>query len=221
MEKLRYVTENGTCHKTNTIRFLTTMMMLHLFYRSYISYVRDKFQPVMSDDAALLLERHYEKARSAQSATIPVTVRFLESLIRLSQAHARLMFRDEVILDDAVAVIRVMECTAFAYGGFDGDVSDAENVLYTDPMSIDFSVQPDVDFLCFKAQILQRYSLQDRLSHDQYRLVNEALGNSCGGPGYQEWNAMESDRDRGFAVGGPQYDQSVFAGQDHKRRRFQ
>ena len=91
--------------------------------RAYISIVKDRFQPVISDDAAILLERHYEKVRSCQSSVIPVTVRFLEPLIRLTQAHARLMYRNEATLQDAVAVLRVMECSAYAYGGFDGNVN--------------------------------------------------------------------------------------------------
>lgn len=37
------------------------------------------------------------------------TVRLLDSLVRLSQAHARLLFRDEVTPVDAVTVIRLME----------------------------------------------------------------------------------------------------------------
>jgi hypothetical protein len=91
--------------------------------RAYISIVKHRFQPVISDGAALLLERHYEKVRSAQTVVIPVTVRFLESLIRLTQAHARLMYRNTATLEDAVSVLRVMECSAYAYGGFDGNVT--------------------------------------------------------------------------------------------------
>jgi DNA helicase MCM9 len=91
--------------------------------RAYVSVVKEHFQPAMSDAAATLLESHYEKCRSARSNTIPVTVRFLESLIRLSQAHARLLYRTTVSLEDAVAAIDVMECSAFVYGGFDGTVA--------------------------------------------------------------------------------------------------
>lgn len=143
--------------------------------RAYISFVRKKFEPSMTDAAATLLERHYEKCRSAQSSTIPVTVRFLESLIRLSQAHARLMFHEQVELDDAVAVIRVMESTAFAYGGFDGNVEDYDDILYLDPMTIDFSPQPDFDLTCFKVRILQRYGMQGWMSPEEYKQINKAL----------------------------------------------
>lgn len=143
--------------------------------RAYISYVRESYQPDLGDEAATLLENHYEKLRSAQSFTIPVTVRFLESLIRLSQAHARLMCHGHVKLDDAVAVIRVMECTAFAYGGFDdSNVENYEDILYCDPMTIDFSEEADLDFLCFKARILERYRMQSLMSPEENQRVATA-----------------------------------------------
>jgi hypothetical protein len=141
--------------------------------RAYIAIVRERFQPVMSDEAALLLEAHYEKVRSAQSFSIPVTVRFLESLIRLSQAHARLMYHNIVTLEDAVAVLRVVECSAYAYGGFDGNVDDPENILYSDPMHTDaYLFLPDEDFVVFEYNILKRYNMLEYMSND---LRNQAL----------------------------------------------
>ena len=163
---------------------------------------------MMSDEAAMLLERHYEKCRSAQSSTIPVTVRFLESLIRLSQAHARLMFRGVVTLDDAVAVIRVMECSAFTYGGFDSNVGDYENVLYCDPMTIDFSSHADQDFLCFKSKIVHLYGMLSYLSPEEQRQINDALNNAYSDPyaanasndtnasASDDWSGRETERDR-------------------------
>lgn len=163
--------------------------------RAYISIVKERFQPVMSDEAALLLERHYEKCRSAQSNTIPVTVRFLESLIRLSQAHARLMYRNVVSLEDAVAVVRVMECSAFAYGGFDhGSVEDFENILYQDPMTVDFSDDPDLEFLCFQYRILKRYDMLDYIDDNRKQNAIRALGETSAGAG--TWQQMENPRER-------------------------
>jgi hypothetical protein len=163
--------------------------------RAYISIVKERFQPVMSDKAAMLLERHYEKCRSAQSNTIPVTVRFLESLIRLSQSHARLMWRNTVELEDAVAVIRVMECSAFAYGGFDGGVNDASGDMYEDPMSVDFSNEADLDFLCFQYRVLKRYGLLGYLDDENRRKAEVELGQSAvgmdGGPCSSSWKDLE------------------------------
>ena len=145
--------------------------------RAYIAVVKERFQPVMSDDAAMLLEAHYEKCRSCQSNTIPVTVRFLESLIRLSQAHARLMYRKQVTIQDAVAVIRLMESSAFAYGGFDGtSVANAnDDAMYCDPMTIDFSDEADTDFACFEYRVLTRYNMLDCMPQDRRSVAMQAM----------------------------------------------
>lgn len=157
--------------------------------RAYIAIIQERFHPAMSDKAARLLELHYEKCRSCCSNTIPVTVRFLESLIRLSQAHARLLWRDVVQLEDAVAVLQVMECSAFCFRGFDGLVSDES--MYVDPMSIDFSPEPDEDFLCFEYRILDRYGMLDCMDSSRRQKAVEVL-NACTGVGANStWGDME------------------------------
>ena len=164
--------------------------------RAYITVVKEKFQPVMSDEAAMLLERHYERCRSSQSNTIPVTVRFLESLIRLAQAHSRLMHRSAgiVTLQDAVAVVQVMECTAFASGGFDGSMSGAHDAMYRDPMTIDFPTEPDLDFLCFEYQILERYDMLGCMDNDRRTKAQAELGGGDPGSGGGDWRAVETNQ---------------------------
>jgi hypothetical protein len=182
--------------------------------RAYISIVKDRFQPVICDGAALLLERHYEKVRSAQTFVIPVTVRFLESLIRLTQAHARLMYRNTATLEDAVAVLRVMECSAYAYGGFDGNVDDVENVMYCDPMSMDGS-SPDEEFVVFEYHILNRYGMLDYMPENRRHQAQALLegDDDDGGtpPQYGGWNDMENPRDR---------QSSIVVQQDHYGRSY-
>ena len=39
------------------------------------------------------------------------TIRLLESMIRIAEAHARLMFREEVTIQDAVMAVCIMECS--------------------------------------------------------------------------------------------------------------
>jgi len=172
--------------------------------RSYIAVVKEQFQPSMSDGAALLLERHYERCRSANSNAIPVTVRFLESLIRLSQAHARLMFRNTVLVEDAVAVIRLMECSAFAYGGFDGGFGNMDDVMYLDPMTVDFSDEADDDFLCFANRIFQCYGGLDDIDIDFRRKAHDAASRCEAGTGHGGWSQVGVTTDvSGYSSGAP------------------
>lgn len=164
--------------------------------RAYIAVVKERFEPIISEEAAFLLEKHYQKVRSAQSFTIPVTVRFLESLIRLTQAHARLMYRETAELEDAVAVIRVMECSAYAYSGFDGNVPDLENILYCDPLDMDMPVHdsPDDDFVVFQYNILRRFDMLGCMSDEAKSRAMSFMGADAG-PATQNWRNFDNPRD--------------------------
>jgi DNA helicase MCM9 len=73
----------------------------------YISYVKSAYQPAMDRYARALLLRYYQMQRqSDERSSSRTTVRLLESLLRLSEAHAKLMQRSIVELSDAVVAIR-------------------------------------------------------------------------------------------------------------------
>ena len=134
--------------------------------RSYIATIREKFRPTLTPEASELLENHYALCRQQMNGQSLITVRFLESLIRLSQAHARLMYRDKVLLDDAVAVILLMESTAAAssggvfsggaggYGGNFDEILLAKNPIDTEFLPFD---EADAQFQREKECLLRRY----------------------------------------------------------------
>lgn len=134
--------------------------------RCYIALVKETFQPTLTKPAALLLQRHYKSCRSKPSS-IQITVRFLESLIRLSQAHARLMYRNTVTLMDAAAVVLLMECSAATTGGFEGvGISvDLNDYLYKPPMQSEFPLpeEADDDFMKDCYILLRRYNMLEYL----------------------------------------------------------
>jgi DNA helicase MCM8 len=67
------------------------------FLRSYVSYARQYCNPRLTPNAAKILQKHYLTMRvDSCSGGLPVTSRHLESLIRLSQARAKLELRQEV-----------------------------------------------------------------------------------------------------------------------------
>lgn len=122
--------------------------------RSYIATVKDRFQPTVSTAAALLLEKHYHSCREHKNTTVHITVRFFESLIRLSQAHARLMHRNTVTIQDAVAIILLMECSALKCGGLNPSFSNdsSSGLIYCEPLHAGFPDDDEADPLFLKEQ---------------------------------------------------------------------
>ncbi|KAM6916200.1 DNA helicase MCM8 [Xenentodon cancila] len=79
--------------------------------RKYISYARQYVHPSLSPEAALILQDFYLSLRSqANSAdATPITTRQLESLIRLTEARAKLDLRETATKSDAEDVVEIMK----------------------------------------------------------------------------------------------------------------
>ncbi|KAI3439263.1 DNA helicase [Psidium guajava] len=78
--------------------------------RRYIHFVKSYFRPVLTKEAEIIISSYYQlQRRSSTHNAARTTVRMLESLIRLAQAHARLMFRNEVTRLDAITAILCIE----------------------------------------------------------------------------------------------------------------
>ena len=79
------------------------------FLRKYITYVKHRVRPVLTDETSRFLVEAYATLRSKEdSKTLPVTARTLETMIRLSEAHAKCRLSNAVTVDDARAAIDVM-----------------------------------------------------------------------------------------------------------------
>ncbi|KAJ3369255.1 MCM DNA helicase complex subunit [Kappamyces sp. JEL0680] len=77
--------------------------------RKYIVYARDHVRPTLQGIDVEKLEKLYSELRreSMIGASIPITVRYLESIVRMSEAFARMHLRDNVRQDDIDHAIAV------------------------------------------------------------------------------------------------------------------
>jgi replicative DNA helicase Mcm len=77
--------------------------------KKYIAYAK-KITPTLTKEAVARLKDYYLELRKSggDSEQIPATPRTLESLIRVSSARARMLLREEVIEEDALAAIALM-----------------------------------------------------------------------------------------------------------------
>ncbi|WWC72768.1 uncharacterized protein I206_106732 [Kwoniella pini CBS 10737] len=82
---------------------------------AYITYARSRIHPVLSEDASTALVQAYVEMRKAgvdtrtQEKRITATTRQLESMIRLSEAHARMRFSERVELRDVMEAVRLIK----------------------------------------------------------------------------------------------------------------
>ncbi|XP_045612321.2 DNA helicase MCM8 [Procambarus clarkii] len=82
----------------------------HQLMRKYICYSRKYVQPRLTPGAAKVLQQFYLDLRHRHQSTnsTPITTRQLESLIRLTEARARCVLREEATEDDARDVVEIM-----------------------------------------------------------------------------------------------------------------
>ncbi|KAK2393238.1 DNA replication licensing factor MCM2 [Trifolium repens] len=130
-----------------------------LFYTQevkYIHYLKEKFRPVLTREAETVISSYYQLQRkSATDNAARTTVRMLESLIRLAQAHARLMFRNEVTRLDAITAILCIESSMTT----SAIVDCIGNALHSN-----FTDNPDQEYAKQERLILEKLGCNDKFS---------------------------------------------------------
>ena len=80
-------------------------------------WVKTAFHPELSEEAEGVLTGYYKMQRSASDGNAArSTVRMLESLVRIAQAHAKLMARDTVTEQDAIVAVSLAEAASKVLG---------------------------------------------------------------------------------------------------------
>ncbi|XP_069133672.1 LOW QUALITY PROTEIN: DNA helicase MCM9-like [Argopecten irradians] len=154
--------------------------------QAYLSMVKS-IDPQLTDDSSRVLREYYRAQRGADDRNAArTTMRLLQSMIRLSQAHARLMFRDLVTVQDAVLAVTLMESSmqgAALLGGV--------NALHTS-----FPEDAEEEYKLQAEMVLSTLNLHDLLDQEMSRLEEEK---KSGGPGSQGGGETQGPDPRGIS----------------------
>ncbi|KRX84569.1 DNA helicase MCM9 [Trichinella sp. T6] len=122
--------------------------------KTYIKVVKS-IEPSISEGAEKVLTQYFMKQRSNVNREEGLTtVRMLDSLIRLAQAHARLMFRDIVTVQDALMATIFIELT----------LKDLSLLVTPDPLQSIFPSDPEADYKQFEMLMLEVLGLDGQLN---------------------------------------------------------
>ncbi|XP_029903789.1 DNA helicase MCM9 [Myripristis murdjan] len=129
--------------------------------KAYFCIIK-RLQPQVSVEANSILARYYQLQRQNDGRNAArTTIRMLESLSRLAEAHARLMYRGTVTIEDAVMAVSVMECSMQG-GALLGDI----NALHTQ-----FPADPRQQYQTQCQIVLEGLKLPQLLNKEMYRLA--------------------------------------------------
>ena len=92
------------------------------FLKKYLSYIKASINPVLTEEAVDFLSSSYsllrqkgEEPDQSREKKLPITVRSLETLIRLATAHAKLRISMDVTVDDMKEALELLNYSIFGY----------------------------------------------------------------------------------------------------------
>ncbi|KAK9479980.1 MCM2/3/5 family-domain-containing protein [Lipomyces japonicus] len=143
------------------------------FLTLYISYARQQVNPVITEAAQDEMVKAYVELRKlgedvrASEKRITATTRQLESMIRLSEAHARMHLRSEVQVEDVKEAVRLIRSAIKEYA--------------TDPLT----GRIDMDLIQTGTSAAQRRMRTD-LKRELVRIVDQLTATSGGAARYSD-----------------------------------
>ena len=100
--------------------------------RKYVQFCRARCSPRLSEEAGSVLTSTYVKIRDdvrqksdGQASAIPITVRQLEALVRLSESLAKMRLDDQVRSEDVTEAMRLFKVSTMAANAADQHMDTA------------------------------------------------------------------------------------------------
>lgn len=127
-ETLRYVEAGGEVEDLQDDEKFTPIVEKELL-RKYVMFAKSRIFPRLSEEAMEYIRRDYVESRSTNpSQGMPITARQLESIIRLSEASARIRLSDTVTVEDAARARGIINYYISQVSSVDG-VPDVDIIM--------------------------------------------------------------------------------------------
>ncbi|XP_059176311.1 DNA helicase MCM8-like [Physella acuta] len=109
--RISWELEKSLSERLKSARSEETDNIPHQLLRKYVGYARKYVHPKIGPEAAAVIQEFYLKLRRQHQSrdSTPITTRQLESLIRLTEARARLELRELATKADAEDVVEIMK----------------------------------------------------------------------------------------------------------------
>ena len=136
--------------------------------QAYIAYVKNNIFPSLTRPAEQIIKLYFlmQRLQGPNRDASRTTARFLESAVRLTKAHARLVFRTRCIIQDAIYAIVLLESSAVtASFGMVPNVPAAQT---------EFPAVPDDEYFTLEEGILRRLV---QFTHTSRNLPQNAVNN--------------------------------------------
>merc|ERR1712190_645698 len=79
------------------------------FVKKYIDFAKKQYKPTLTDEACEEIANKYAELREEErNQTLPITARCLETIIRLSTAHAKLRLSKKIKIEDVNSAIEIL-----------------------------------------------------------------------------------------------------------------
>ncbi|RKP17880.1 MCM-domain-containing protein, partial [Rozella allomycis CSF55] len=116
--------------------------------KMFINFAKNEFAPELTENASNIITAYYQLQRSQEDAASGrTTMRLLESMIRLTQAHAKLLFHEKAEIFDAVSVVLLFE-SAMHNGMIFGNTSFLIDSLFQENPNDEYQAMGTSPFLC-------------------------------------------------------------------------
>lgn len=126
--------------------------------RAYFLHLRRRYRPYLTPQAQEIISQYYTRQRGADDRSAArTTLRLLESLVRLAQAHARLLCRERVTRQDAIMAVICMESSTHTSA-----MLGVETVLQSE-----FSADPDAEYIQQERHVLLALGLSHLLDQPE------------------------------------------------------